>query len=80
MFVCSKAHVSPRTHVLNDQDDPLVVRPRSRTQVICKEGEKPNHCFINLTQKPSSLSIAPNVKQEAALYSMVCVKASKRHP
>ena len=41
IFVSSKAHVSPPTHILSDQGDPLVVRPGSRTQVTCTEGEKP---------------------------------------
>ena len=49
IFVSSKAHVSPPSRVLSNQGDPLVVRPGSRTQATCAEGEKPNHCPTNLT-------------------------------
>ena len=49
IFVSSKAHVSPPTHILSDRGDPPVVRPGSRTQVTCTEGDMPNCCPTNLT-------------------------------
>ena len=38
IVVSSKAHVSPPTHIVSDQGDPLVVRLGSCTQATCMEG------------------------------------------
>ena len=42
IFVSSKAHVSPPTHILRDQGDLHVVRPVTR-QATAGTGHRPNY-------------------------------------
>ena len=64
IFVSSKAHVSRPTHILGDQDDPLVVRPGSWTQATCAEGEKPNRCPTDLTKQYTGSKCRNEVKMK----------------
>ena len=50
IFGNSKAQVTPPTHSLSYQEDPLVVRLGSQTKAACMEDEKPNHSPTDLKE------------------------------